>query len=53
MERLLQAQSDISLIIIGVALPDDCKNDLNELCRMTRNGLFIESVDSEDLDIAF
>jgi hypothetical protein len=38
---------------VGIALPLECLEELNELCRMTRQGLFISSVMSEDLDIAF
>lgn len=53
MERLLKKYPDISLIIIGIALPMECKDELNLLCRMTKEGLFIESIESEDLDIAF
>lgn len=53
MERLLSSHADISLIIIGIALPIECMEELNGLCRMTKQGLFIQSIESEDLDIAF
>jgi hypothetical protein len=53
MEALISRYSDISLIVIGVALNPDCSEELNDLCRRTKEGFFINSIESEDVDIAF
>lgn len=53
MKKQLSQHHDISLIIIGIGLSEECLEELNELCRMTPNGMFIHSIQSEDLDIAF
>ena len=43
----------MSLIVIGIGLTAECLNELFDLCRLTRNGFLIQSVFSEDLDVAF
>jgi hypothetical protein len=53
MEKLVKKYSEISLIVIGVAINPDCSEELNDLCRLTKEGFFISSVESEDVDIAF
>lgn len=36
-----------------MALNPDCSEELNDLCRLTKEGFFISSIESEDVDIAF
>jgi hypothetical protein len=41
MKKVLTSLPDASLIIIGIALAEECIEELNDLCRMTKEGLFI------------
>ncbi len=47
------ARSDVNLIIIGLALHASIIPKLSYLCKSTKEGLFIESVNTNSLDMAF
>ena len=47
------SNSDINLIIVGLALDEKIIPLLRELCLATTEGVFIETPVSNDLDIAF
>ena len=47
------AKSDVNLIIVGLELHELVKSKLSYLCRVTSNGLFIESTSNEDINTAF
>lgn len=44
---------NVNLIIVGMGLPLEFVNPLSELCKTTKDGVFIESPNNDDLDIAF
>lgn len=41
MKKFLENNPDISLILIGIALENEYHPELNELCRLTKDGFFI------------
>ena len=45
--------SDINLIIVGMGLSKKLAKDLKDLCKYTKDGVFIESPNNDDLDVAF
>lgn len=45
--------SDINLIIVGMGLSASLATDLKDLCKSTKDGVFIESPNNNDLDVAF
>ncbi|CAD8116567.1 unnamed protein product [Paramecium sonneborni] len=55
MKKFTSKRPSISLIVIGIglSLKPDCLEELYDLCRLSQKGFLIESVYSEDLDIAF
>lgn len=53
MKKYMSLYPEVSLIVIGIALPIESLTELNELSKMSKEGFFIESIESEDLDIAF
>ncbi|CAK61368.1 unnamed protein product (macronuclear) [Paramecium tetraurelia] len=55
MKKFTSKRPQISLIVIGIglSLKPDCLDELYDLCRLSQKGFLIESVYSEDLDIAF
>jgi len=46
-------QKGINLIIIGLGLGNKTVGNLSELCKATTDGVFIETPNNDDLDIAF
>ena len=46
-------KNNVNLIIVGMGLPLEFVNPLSELCKTTKDGVFIESPNNDDLDIAF
>ena len=46
-------KNNINLIIIGIALDIQVQKILSTLCRSTYEGIFIESIETTNLDIAF
>ena len=46
-------QRGINLIIIGLGLSPENVANLSELCKATKDGVFIETPNNDDLDIAF
>jgi hypothetical protein len=53
MKKYLSHYPDVSLIIVGVGLDSEKNDELNDLCKMTKDVFFLQSIESEDLDIAF
>ena len=43
----------INLIIIGLGLHNEIIGSLSDLCKTTKDGVFIETPNNDDLDIAF
>lgn len=43
----------INLIIIGLGLHNEIIGNLSDLCKTTKDGVFIETPNNDDLDIAF
>lgn len=46
-------ESGVGLIIVGTALEKMFQDLLTDLCHVSKEGVFIESADSEDLHVAF
>ena len=44
---------NINLIIVGMALPKTYASTLSDFCKATKDGVFIESPNNDDLDVAF
>lgn len=44
---------NINLIIVGMALPKAFASILSDLCKATKDGVFIETPNNDDLDVAF
>lgn len=53
MKKFTSSRSEISLIVIGIGLTAACLDELFDLCRLTRQGFLIQSVQSEDMHVAF
>jgi tetratricopeptide (TPR) repeat protein len=46
-------RSDVNLVIVGLGLHQAVIQKLTMLCRVSQNGMFIESPEAQDLDVAF
>lgn len=51
--KKLLKDSDVNLIVVGMGLSKTLVLELKSLCKSTKDGVFIESPNTNDLDVAF